>query len=107
MLALLDNDEPRVVDEYDLFFVSGVMFPVTIDRSQGDTVDIGPDFVKVFLAAKASLSDPDKIVPAEDHTFFTKHLIAIQHRQSARNVMTPDQRAEFQKTFKKVAGQIH
>ena len=89
----------KVLDDYDFLFSSGVMMPVTIDSVAGDTITYYQDVIRVDLSAKPSQNDPSKILPAEDVTIYTKHLLSIQHKQRVVTQLSHDEQYEWQKTF--------
>lgn len=90
----------HVVREYDLVFESGMVFPVTIDTSKGDTITISDTQIQVHLSAKPSQNDPNKTLMAEDQTFFVSKLVAIQTREREFTEPTPAQKQEWAKEFK-------
>jgi hypothetical protein len=96
----------KIVDDYDLVFSSGMMLPVTLDKSAGDTIEFDKDVITFRLTAKPSINDPDITLPAEDITVFTKHLVTVQHRTREVRELTPEQQFEWKKHLKEVGGTI-
>lgn len=92
----------KLVDEYDFIFSSGMIMPLTIDKSQGDSIDFVEEGVVVKLTPKPSLSDPDVMLPGEEVTLFSKHLLAIQHRRREVVDLTPEQKYEQRNFFKNI-----
>lgn len=95
----------RVVDDYDFLFTSGFMMPVTIDREAGDKVDFNKDGITIYLSAKPAQSDPRRLLPAEDITIFSQHLLSVQHRRREVTMLTPDEKREWHKTFNELSGE--
>lgn len=90
----------KVIDEYDFIFVSGMILPVTIDKSLGDTLEYVEGGIKIKLTPKPSLSDPETSLPAEDITIFSNQLLAIQHRTRDIVTLTPEEQYEQRQFFK-------
>lgn len=97
---------PHIIEEYEILFSNGVMWPVTLDKDRGDEVEFTEHAVEFHLAEKPSLSDPDKKIPSEDITIFTKHIAMINHRQREVMPPTPDQQEDFRKTLHKLHSTI-
>lgn len=92
----------KFVDEYDFVFSSGMIMPMTIDKSLGDTIDFVEEGVVVKLTPKPSISDPDIMLPGEDVTLFSKHLLAIQHRRREVLDLSPEEKTEQRNFFKNI-----
>jgi hypothetical protein len=93
----------HLVDQYDIFFDSGAVMPVTVDTEAGDSMNVSDKFLLFTLSAKPSLSNPENLLPAEDVTVFLPHVISIQHRQVERVEPNPDQQAEWREIWEKMA----
>lgn len=89
----------KLVEDYDFTMTSGLMLPVTLDLNAGDTIDFGLDVILVYIASKPSITDPDKMLPAENMTIFVKHLVSVQHRTREVPDLTPEQAFEWKKTL--------
>lgn len=89
----------KILDDYDILFQSGFMMPLTIDLEKGDTISFDDKAILVHLAAKPSKSDPNKLLPAEDITVFTPHIISIQHRTRELVEPSPEEKLKWAKTW--------
>ena len=92
----------RFVDDYDFTFPGGVQVLITIDESVGDVIVSGPEVIVASLAAKASLNDPTKLLPAEETTIFARQLLCYQRREREILELTPEQQFEWKKTIKEL-----
>lgn len=94
----------RLVEDYDIIFVSGQVMPITIDPSVGDTFATFPssEIIKIHLSPKPSPSDKNKTLPAEDITVYLKHVISVQRREREVVELTPEQRAEWERAMKQI-----
>ena len=103
----INSPDPRkIVDDYDFVFTSGMLMPLTIDVSVGDTIVFGDSQVMVRLVAKPSMNDPDKLLSAEDIVIYTTHLASVQHREREMIKLTVDAQAEWVKAIKELSGTI-
>lgn len=89
----------RFLDDYDILFSSGLMMPVTVDLSKGDSISFDDKAILVHLSSKPSQLNPDKTLPAEDITIFTPHILSIQHRVREVVDLSPNEQASYQKTL--------
>lgn len=94
------------VEDYDFTFVDGVSMNVTVDISKGDTVKETESRIHIYLTAKPSRNNPNKILPAEDTTLFKRQLVAIQRRTREVTGLTTEQQFEWDKTIE-AATSIH
>jgi hypothetical protein len=92
-------DEVKVVDDYDITFQSGFGMPLTVDIEAGDTITFSDDAILVKLASKPSSTNSTKMLPQEDITIFTKHIVAVQHRERRVTVLTPEQQHAWNQTL--------
>ena len=96
----------KKVDDYDILFDSGMMLPITIDTSLGDVIMFNDRLITVTLTAKPSINDPAKMLPTEDITVFTSHIVSIQHRVREVIELTPEQKLDWQRAFKEISGTV-
>ena len=96
----------KKVDDYDIVFDSGMLLPITLDSTLGDTIIFGEKLITVVLTSKTSLNDPTKTLPAEDITIFVSHIVSIQHRVREVVELTPEQKLDWQKAFKEATDTI-
>jgi hypothetical protein len=99
--------EPRIVDDYDITFANGTNFPITIDKTSGDTMAVEQEgsvhVIRFYLSAKPSPTHPSAKIPPEEITIFMPHVIRIEHRTHLVTPPTPEQRHEFQQTLHKLS----
>lgn len=98
--------EKHTVEDYDIVFSSGMMMPITVDITAGDTIAFNDNFCLVHLVPKPSKADPEKLLSAEDVTVFMKHVVSIQHRKREVAQLTTQEKAEWQKMFKEMSGTV-
>lgn len=96
----------RLVHDYDFTFLSGMALPLTMDTEAGDTIDFLPATIQIHLAAKPSMNDPSKTLPAEDITVYTQHLATKQHRVREVVALDPEQQYAWAKTLKDITKTI-
>ena len=96
--------KPRKVKDFDFIFVSGQVMPVTIDEASGDTIEFVDGGVMISLVEKPSSVDPSKILPAEDITIFSSHLISIQKREREVATLTKEQQDSWKQTLDELSG---
>ena len=66
--------EPYFVEEWLFRFANGLDLPITIDSTQGDRIEQGPETITIHLAAKPSRLNPRAKLDAEDHTIYLDKL---------------------------------
>lgn len=94
----ITESEPKVktVDDLDFTFSNGLVMPITLDESAGDTVDwdTHKDAIIIHLSAKPSMDGETKL-PAEDITVFRTNILLIQHRVREITELTTSQKQEM------------
>lgn len=106
-MELSSTPKKKFVDDYDFIFTSGLIKPVTIDPTLGDTIEFISEGVVINIKERPSLSDPSESISAEDITIFAKHLICIEHRKRQVEELTPEQKYEYQRTFQEMSKTIN
>ncbi len=99
--------EPRVVNDYDILFLNGISWPITIDEVAGDKIDFLPDRIQVHLAGRPSVSDPSKALPAEDQTVYLTNVIIVAKRKRLTTPQSPEQKVEYTEILKKATKTVH
>lgn len=99
----------KVLDDYDFTFTGGMVMPITVDIEAGDTINFGRSdgTITIRLAQKPMLSDPEKLLPAEDISIYKQHLVAFQHRVRIVTNLTPEQQHEWMKTLKEMSPTVN
>lgn len=103
-MIVTSPESKKVVKDMDIVFESGMMMPLTIDASVGDTYTLTEKFLFVNLTEKPSRNDPSKSLPAEKITIFLDHVLSIQERDREVVELTPDQAEAWKEDFKKMTG---
>jgi hypothetical protein len=93
----------RTLHDYDIIFESGMMIPATIDHGRGDNIEFSDRHIKIHLAPKPSLNNPDHTLPAEDTTIFLNHVVSIQHRVREVTELSPEEKTEIPTCVEPVA----
>lgn len=101
------KDTKKIVDDYDFIFTSGMLLPVVIDDTLGDTILFEAGMITIALVAKPSMNDSAVLLPSEEVFIYTSHLASIQHRQREVQLLTADQKAEWQKSFQELSSNVH
>lgn len=104
MELIIDPKPPKKVYEYDFVLATGMLLPVTVDPTAGDTINFGDQQVHIHLVPKQHKFDITKMTPAEDITIFVPHLASVQKREREMIDMTPEQRYQYEQTLKELAG---
>lgn len=97
----------RFVDEYDFVFQGGMVKQISVDSSIGDTIEFVNGGVKIFLAARQAIGNPDEIIQSQDITIFSQHLFSIDHQKRLVQEQSPDQRYEWFQTIKEATKSVH
>lgn len=97
----------RTVIEYDFVFTSGQIMPVTIDPKAGDTISEGDQTIDINLTSKPSMNDPSKLLPSEKVVIYKQYLISVQKREKEILELTPEQKAAWTETFKKMSRSVN
>lgn len=101
-VEILTPTVTKLVDDYEFVMATGLLLPVTIDLEGGDVINFGGDAILITLSPKKSIQDTDKVLPGEDITIFTKHLVSVSHKTREVTSLTPDQQFEWTKTLKEL-----
>lgn len=101
----IDTPLTAEVHDYVFHFNLSQPLPLTIDFGAGDSIATSEDgsVIEINFAPKESKVEPGVILPGEDCIIFRQHLTSIQHRVRQKEVMTPDQKFEFDQTVKQLA----
>lgn len=105
-MILTSPDTKRTVQDYDFTFIGGVVMPLTVDDSLGDTLTTQGDKIFISLTPKRSMNDPEKFLPAEEITIFVPQLLAIQQRARVVEDLTPEQKDAWQKTLQELSSTL-
>ncbi len=92
----------KLIDDYVFVFQGGHIRNIQVDPSAGDSIEFISGGIKIDLAPRPGISNPDEMVPAEDITIFAQHLLCIEHTKRTVEVQTPEQRFEWKQTIKEV-----
>jgi hypothetical protein len=103
-MQIIHPDSKRVVDDYDFTFSHGIVVPVRIDLERGDSIEFIEGGVNIKIVSKPSLNEPGRMIPAEEVTLFSQHLISIHHRQTEVTELSPEQRFEWSEMVKQYSG---
>ncbi len=106
---LINSPEPKrkLVDDYDFVFTGGIVKQIRIDLSLGDTIEFVNGGIKITLASRPSLANPEVILPTEEVTIFSQHLLSIDHRKTVMEELTTEQRYELYQTVKERSKVTH
>lgn len=96
------SSEPKLIEEYEIATLGGLVMPVTIDEKAGDTFLELNDRLVIHLSSKTSMHDSTKRLPSEDITIYKQHVISINHRVREVLPLTPEQQYQFQKTVQEM-----
>lgn len=104
MLITINDMEPKVVDDYDILFITDRVWPITIDPSAGDTIELDhPDCIRVFLAERSSPGDPNAKIPSETQYIYRTNILLIQHRRREVIPQSPEQKEQMKQLLKSVS----
>ena len=100
-MYITSTTEPRTVVDYEFVCHSGYAFMHTIDEDLGDTVAFGPTplTVTLYLAEKASITDPEIAIPAEEITVFLTHVVTMHKRPRIVHPTPPEQKFDLRKVI--------
>lgn len=97
----------RLVEDYDIEAITGNSLTVTIDPALGDTIDITPSRILIYVAPRQSRSDPTLKSSSETTTINQAHVFAVRKREREVMNLTIEQQVEWSKTFKELGGKVH
>ena len=80
MIISSSEAAPKIVHDYDILFVGGLLRMLTICPDLGDTVGDDEEAMYFNLPERPAFGNPKQILPAEDYKFFKRHILSIQHR---------------------------
>lgn len=103
MLINVAEPERHTVFDYDITLDSGFLLSVTVDPTQGDTIDIGRDVTAIHLSAKPSKLNPKDTLPEEDISVFTPHVLVMTKKARLVAMVTPEAQASWLDAFKETA----
>jgi hypothetical protein len=106
-MELKSEPKKKFVEDYDFMLKGGIVKFVTLDTSAGDNIEYVTGGIKIHLAARPGLVDPLEIVPAEEITIFSQHVLYIEHRERLVEEKTPDQLFEFRQAVKDSSKIVH
>lgn len=109
MIINSGNLDPRTVDIYDFTFQSGLFTTVTVDREAGDIIDYTHmPLATIFrLSEKPSTMDSKALMPAEEITIYMNHVVIVQHHESTRQPVSPEQKDYFRDTIHQLSATKH
>ena len=89
-------------DDYDFMIESGVLWTLSINKGEGDTITYEGNTVQFHVVEKPSLSDPEATTPEENITVFMDHVVSLRHTTRAAPLATPEQKHEWQRTMEDI-----
>ena len=100
--------EPRIVDDYNIVFLNGIDWPITIDKQSGDEIDFQQDRIVIKFGHRSSVVDESIRTPSEDQTIYLNNVIIVRHIQRTFIPQTKEQKDELKQLLKtKTAKTIH
>lgn len=93
----------KVLFDYDFTFDTGMVLPLSLDPTIGDTIVLGDHVIQVHIEPRPSLSNPDTILPGEDFTIFTSHVLAIQKRKREVTELSPEEKIGWGKMMEELS----
>lgn len=93
----------KTVTDYEFIFEGGIVMPVTLDPSTGDTIEWGDQIIFINLAPKPTIADPTKFIPREEVTIYRTKLLSTQKKSREILPIQPDQRDEWVKTVQELS----
>lgn len=101
---IIDTTAPmKLVKDFDVAILSGMIMPITIDESMGDTFEELSDRIKVYLAPRPTL-DASETLPAEHIEIYKTHIVSINHRTRKVTPLTPEQEFLWKQTLQEGSG---
>ena len=102
-LIVTPGELTKTIKELDITFTNGIVLPLSIDESAGDSIEDTGDKYIVRLTAKASPIQPNETIPAEIFYVFKQNVIVLQERMVTRRLASPDEQFELRQFINKVA----
>lgn len=106
-MIIESTNPPKIINEYDISILSGMIMPVTIDEKAGDTFEELTDRLKIYLAPKPNFHDSTKFIPAENIEIYKTHIVSVNHRTREVPQLTPEQQVQWQKTIQEIGKVTH
>lgn len=98
-MLITTPDVKKTLDDYDFVFESGMMMPLTLDFTAGDSIKYNDLTVVITKSAKPHPTNSAQIIPGEDITLFVSHILSVQHRQREVTELTPAEQEAWKKTW--------
>jgi hypothetical protein len=93
----------KLVKDFDIAILSGMIMPITVDESMGDTFEELTDRIKVYLAPRPTL-DVSDVLPAEHIEIYKTHIVSINHRIRKVTSLTPEQEFLWKQDVQQASG---
>lgn len=105
-MEIRDHKLEKLVDEYDFFFIGGLVIPATIDAVAGDKIVFTPDYITIHLSEKPSMAEGGDKLPAETTVIERKQLMMHQHRTRKVKELTSEERFKLQEALFAPSGRV-
>lgn len=96
----------KIVKDFDIAIMSGMVMPVTIDETLGDTFEELPDRFKIYLAPRPTL-DASDVLPAEHIDIYKTHVVSVNHRTRKVIPRTPEEELLWKQSLREPSKTIH
>lgn len=95
----------RHLEVYDFWFENGMVFTISVDKEGGDSIDwaTNPSVVMIHLSAHPHNTNPEIMIPAEDHTIFVKHILRLVKHEEDAMPLTTEQRLALSATVQEIS----
>lgn len=91
----------KVVMDYDMYFSSGLVVPITIDKEAGDSIVFDPDTITVIRVPKPSQLDDTEILEGETTVITRSKVDFYQFRERRVKQLTPEEKFQLHESFVK------
>lgn len=92
---------PYEVEDFNFTFANGVIFPLTLYKGLGDTIDWDANRVRFIIASKPSILNPEHELPPGEVTIMMQHVIMVEHRKRTVQPPSKEETDFFYKTLHK------
>ncbi len=107
MDIIIPEAPTHFVDDYSITSDTGLVIPVTIDTSLGDSITDNGTYLDIRIAPKPDPFDPTRMTPEEEMKVNNSHVLSVSRFKREIKAPTKVEQEEWQKTLQELGGTVH